>query len=155
MTTQDGTQHWWRCLQYTVDTHHCVVQHAQSVFIDCQPHLVLLNRGGRDGLWTGQTKTGRDAGVAYSGNIQTSSLGLPHSLKLVRPVFESSTSKGHTEWEVMHDKEGKERNRKMWCHAECSITCVYLGTEELGSKQGPLSSHGQVDPHTLGCTAPT
>lgn len=31
-------------------TYHGVVQHAQSVFVDGQPNLVLLDGGGRDGL---------------------------------------------------------------------------------------------------------
>ena len=47
------------------ESHHCIVQHTQSIFIDCQPHLALLNRRGRDGLWTGKTKTGRVTDAAH------------------------------------------------------------------------------------------
>lgn len=39
----------------TVCAHHGVVQHTQSVLMDRQPNLVLLDRRGGDGLGTGDT----------------------------------------------------------------------------------------------------
>lgn len=42
-----------------LETHHCVVQHTQSILIDCQPHLALLNSRGGYRLWTGETKKSR------------------------------------------------------------------------------------------------
>lgn len=44
------------CTSAQFETHHCVVQHTQSILTDCQPHLALLNRRGGDRLWTDQTK---------------------------------------------------------------------------------------------------
>lgn len=43
---------------HSLKTHHCVVQHTQSILIDCQPHLALLNRGGWHRLWTWKRKKG-------------------------------------------------------------------------------------------------
>lgn len=66
------------------EAHHCVVQHTQSILIDCQPDLALLHGRGRDGLWKKETQKSCFTDVIVVTNITASSVGLV-GFELVQP----------------------------------------------------------------------
>lgn len=63
-------------------TYHGVIQHAQSVFVDGQPNLVLLDGGWQYWLLTGQTKKGLSLATT---NHEVASLSPTLALKSLAP----------------------------------------------------------------------